>query len=205
MVSGGRDHAMPRLDVSEIRSEQILDAATKLFASVGAERARVEDIARMVELTKGALYLYYKGKSAIIAAVAERFANWHLEVLRKFRAEPGGARNRIERYIQWWADNRPAESQPISLIYEVIVLGQREPEVGAVTRRFVEEVMREMAGLFQEGVDAGEFRAHDVEQSARTIAALSFGFELMQMITGDHGNIRAGADAMRRTLESLGA
>jgi AcrR family transcriptional regulator len=62
----------PRPDVSEERKNQILEAALAVFARLGFQTARMDDVAEHAGLSKGALYLYYKSKDAIIAALLQR-------------------------------------------------------------------------------------------------------------------------------------
>ena len=50
----------PRPDVSEERRNQILEAATTVFARLGFHRARMDDIVQEARLSKGALYWYFK-------------------------------------------------------------------------------------------------------------------------------------------------
>jgi AcrR family transcriptional regulator len=54
----------PRPDVSEERKSQILEAAIDVFARLGFHQSQMD-----AGLSKGALYLYYKSKDAIIAAL----------------------------------------------------------------------------------------------------------------------------------------
>jgi AcrR family transcriptional regulator len=63
----------PRPDVSEERKNQILEAAIAVFARLGFDQSRMEDIAGQAGLSKGALYLYYKSKDAIVAALLTYF------------------------------------------------------------------------------------------------------------------------------------
>src|SRR5215470_20373145 len=63
----------PRPDVSEERKNQILEAALAVFARLGFQQTRMDDIAEKAGLSKGALYLYYKSKDAIIAALLKYF------------------------------------------------------------------------------------------------------------------------------------
>lgn len=49
----------PRPDVSEERKNQILEAAIAVFARLGFQQTRMDDIAEQAGLCKGALYLYY--------------------------------------------------------------------------------------------------------------------------------------------------
>lgn len=63
----------PRPDVSEERKNQILEAAVAVFARLGFQQTRMDDIAQQAGLSKGALYLYYRSKDAIIAALLKYF------------------------------------------------------------------------------------------------------------------------------------
>ena len=82
----------PRPDVSEERKQQILEAAIAVFARLGFRSARMDDVAEQAGLSKGALYLYYKSKDAIIAALLQRLFTQefnHLQAL--VEAESSGS------------------------------------------------------------------------------------------------------------------
>jgi len=55
------------------RRNDIIDAAEKVFfTQKGYEHATMDDIARAAELSKGTLYLYFKDKEELLAAVNQR-------------------------------------------------------------------------------------------------------------------------------------
>ena len=56
----------------EQRRTEILDAAERLFFSRGYEDVSMDEIAREVELNKATLYLYFKNKEALFAAIVLR-------------------------------------------------------------------------------------------------------------------------------------
>src|SRR5690242_4866487 len=75
----------PRPNVSEERKQQILEAALAVFARLGFQTARMEDVAEQARLSKAAIYLYYKSKDAIIAALlqylfAQEFKHLQIQV-----------------------------------------------------------------------------------------------------------------------------
>lgn len=59
------------------RRADILDAAEHVFFDKGFERSTMDDIARAASLSRGLLYVYFRDKSAILAAVMLR-AGEHL-------------------------------------------------------------------------------------------------------------------------------
>lgn len=56
----------------EQRKTEIIDAAERLFFSRSYEDVSMEDIAREVDLNKATIYLYFKNKEALFAAIVLR-------------------------------------------------------------------------------------------------------------------------------------
>lgn len=56
----------------EQRSQDIIDAAEKVFFSKGYEKATMDEVAEEAELSKGTLYLYFKTKEDLYLAIALR-------------------------------------------------------------------------------------------------------------------------------------
>ena len=56
----------------EARRAAILDAAERVLEEVGYRNLRMEQVAEAAELSKGTLYLYFQGKDALCAGIAER-------------------------------------------------------------------------------------------------------------------------------------
>ena len=56
----------------EARREAILDAGERVLEEVGYRSLRMEQVAEAAELSKGTLYLYFAGKDALCAGIAER-------------------------------------------------------------------------------------------------------------------------------------
>lgn len=50
----------------------ILDAAVIIFAEHGFHKAKIQNIAEMANVATGSVYLYYKSKEAILAAIFEQ-------------------------------------------------------------------------------------------------------------------------------------
>src|SRR5882724_3880924 len=57
---------------AEARPDEVLDAALELFVEKGFAATRVEDIAGRAGLSKGAVYLYFPSKEAILEGLVKR-------------------------------------------------------------------------------------------------------------------------------------
>ena len=56
----------------EMRRQQIMIAAKRIFTQKGYEKSTMEDIAREAELSPGTLYLYFKSKDELYASLCLR-------------------------------------------------------------------------------------------------------------------------------------
>ncbi len=78
----------------QLRREEIVLAAEKIFFSKGFDLSTMDDIAEEAELSKGTLYLYFKNKEDLHMAVARKAI--HLLKSVTLQATEGGA-NALEK------------------------------------------------------------------------------------------------------------
>lgn len=69
------DKTTRKSKISEWRHQEVLDAARIVFARSGYANANVEDIAKEAGIAKGTIYLYFKSKEEIFAAILENGLN----------------------------------------------------------------------------------------------------------------------------------
>jgi AcrR family transcriptional regulator len=68
----------PRTKAPELRREEILDAAQRLFLEQGVGPTTIEHITMGADVAKGTFYLYFKSKDELRSALGERFGRNHL-------------------------------------------------------------------------------------------------------------------------------
>ncbi len=174
----------PRPDVSEERKNQILEAALAVFARLGFQQTRMDDIAEQAGLSKGALYLYYKSKDAIIAALLKYFFTQEFKRLQAFVE----ADHEVSVHDQLMALTRQlaaamhwmARLMPIA--FEFYAIAGRDQEVHQFLKEFYHDYRRELARLIQRGIERDEFRTLDAEATATTLAALYEGLALLYFV-----------------------
>lgn len=174
----------PRPDVSEERKNQILEAAIAVFARLGFQQTRMDDIAGQAGLSKGALYLYYKSKDAIIGALLKYFFNQELKHLQDFvaieRPEPVAEQlllltRQLSAAMKWMERLMP-------IAFEFYALAGRDREVRQFLNEYFITYRRDLARLVERGVAHGEFRAIDTNAIAVTLTALFEGMALLYFI-----------------------
>jgi AcrR family transcriptional regulator len=191
---------MPRKDVSEERQSQILDAATTVFARAGFSEARMDDIAAESGLSKGALYLDYKSKDAIIAALLRRFSNLEMRGVRAVIEGSGTIGERLFAMTRVFAADldRLALVMPVTLEFYAVAARQRS------VRQFMSEMLRDFRAILtpviEEGIASGEFRPVDAGDVAFAIIALYEGLVLLWIVDPHAVRWREQAEASLRLL-----
>lgn len=102
----GPDRAMGRSQSAayDKRREDILDVATRLFASKGFMPTTVADIADVSQISKSLIYYYYKSKEDILYDVMHQYVQSLLETMRavaKQKAEPKEKLRALCRQLMW--------------------------------------------------------------------------------------------------------
>jgi|SRR5690348_66230 AcrR family transcriptional regulator len=173
---------MPRPDVSGERREQILDAAMRVFAERGLHETRMDDIAERSGLSKGALYLYYKSKDAIIAALLRQFFKLEMRDLQRLREGDGSVSDRLLAYTRQVAIEMERIMAVASLAWEFYAIAARQKVVREYFKAYFAEFRSVLAALIQSGIDRGEFRPVSAEQAAITLTGLYEGLALLAVV-----------------------
>jgi TetR/AcrR family fatty acid metabolism transcriptional regulator len=137
----------------EAKESSILDAAEKIFAQAGFDGAKVSDIARAASVAEGTVYLYYKNKQELLAAVVGRF--WtQLTLGAEAAIQPDAAtREQLEQLGRYHLNSILEQFEVVSLTYRA--RPQQEQDLDQVR-----EYVRVFDRIMQRGVDRGELPKH---------------------------------------------
>jgi TetR/AcrR family fatty acid metabolism transcriptional regulator len=169
----------PRPDVSEERKNQILEAATAVFARLGFHKARMDDIVDESGLSKGSLYWYFNSKDEIILAILNRMFERELSDLKNLPDMPGSAAERLERMVERAIVDIQGMLKLMPLAFEFLYLAFRRKIVQQALSQYVESYLALATPVIQQGIDRGEFHPVDVEQTALAIFAIIEGSAMM--------------------------
>jgi len=81
----------PRTQPPEVRREELMNAARRLFLKQGVGPTTIDQITAAAKVAKGTFYLYFSSKDAVLAALGDRFAEEHLAKIKAAtNAKPSG-------------------------------------------------------------------------------------------------------------------
>jgi AcrR family transcriptional regulator len=191
---------VPSEDLSEERQKQILEAAITEFARHGFHATRMEDIARASGLSKGAVYLYYRSKDAIIAALLRTLFAWELRGARAVVEGAGSAAERLLALTHMFADELDRMVVAMPILLEFYAVAFRQSSVREHLGQMYEEFRAPLAQLIQEGIEHGEFRQVEPDAVGLAWIALLEGLTLLWVVNPRGIAWREQADAAVRLL-----
>jgi AcrR family transcriptional regulator len=155
---------------AEARPDEVLDAALDLFIEKGFANTRVEDIAARAGLSKGAVYLYFSSKEAVLEGIVKRaMAPIAMNAVSMVQNYAGDPRTIITMVLKNVAA-RLAEPKLIAIPKLMMREMINFPDFAAMYRREVlDRVLPIVIGLLKTGIAEGYLRPVDPELTIRSI------------------------------------
>lgn len=155
---------------AEARPDELLDAALSLFVDQGYAHTSVAQIAKAAGISKGAVYLYFPSKQAILEGLVKRAVT---PVADRALAEAGFAQGDLRATLRAVLRSIVAAlSDPRIFAIPQIVIREAvvAPEIAEMYRKAVlDRVLPVATGLIRRGIDTGQLRSVDPELTLRTI------------------------------------
>ena len=114
--------ASARRVLTEERRNQILDAATQVFAAKGFDRATIADIAREAGVAEGSIYNYFKNKGDLLVSIPRQVIQLPIEsVSAQLKAFAADALPPPEQMLTTIAHNMIAAIRQNAHIFRILV------------------------------------------------------------------------------------
>ena len=181
------------------RRNQILDAATRVFAEKGFHRATIKDIARAAGIADGTIYTYFSSKTDVLLGILNRL-NETTE--REQQLVPGSEQD-VRSFFKAYLRQRMALLWPNAEVFQAVL-----PEllVNAELRElYFEQVLaptfKIAENYFLAASQQGQVRKIDVPLTVRAVAGMLLGLLTIQLL-GDEV-IAARWEELPEVLTSL--
>ncbi|MGE0827959.1 MAG: TetR/AcrR family transcriptional regulator [Hyphomonadaceae bacterium] len=155
---------------AQARPDEILDAALDEFIARGFDAARMDDVAARAGITKGALYLYFEGKEAMLRALIAREVQPIMARMEAIAASEAGDPATLIKMAAKVVSGALANPRLFALPLLVISISGRFPDLARFYRESVFARGRGvLASLIERGVALGQFRRVDPIAAARAL------------------------------------
>jgi AcrR family transcriptional regulator len=165
-------------DSSEIRRNQILDAATTVFVRQGFQHARMDDIVEESGLSKGTLYWYFKSKEDIINAILRRLFTGELANLESLLEAEGTVSERLVLLTGDRVNGMKRMSSLVPIIFEFYAVAVHQQWVQQFIGEYFQQFRKLLEDLIRQGTDRGEFRPVNATEAAISLASMYEGLTI---------------------------
>jgi AcrR family transcriptional regulator len=162
------------------RREQILGAATRVFAEKGFSRATTREVAREAGVSEGTIYNYFEDKEALLMAIMDTLN----ETERRAEDFREGLATDFQGFFEAYLRHRMGLIWENREIFRVVMSemlvdsGLRERYM----REVVEPTMRIGEANFQERARQGKVRAKDVSLAMRVVTGSVLGLLVLGLL-----------------------
>lgn len=162
--------ALQKLD-TEIRKEQIVEAALGLIAAHGVRRLSMAALARRVGLVPSALYRHFSSKQEILQAAVALIGQKASENLRAVKKMTPHSLDRLKLLLTEVIKMiRELQAMPRIIFSEGI--STDHPEAKQQAYGMLQGVFKRIEGIIREGQERGEIRA---DLDAKSLAVMFWG------------------------------
>ena len=190
---------MPKVvpEYKEEAKSRILEAANKVFAERGYHEATMDDIAKRLGVSKGAIYLYFSSKEDLFEAMCKTAPQAFKEILH---SSFGDEANPVHSATQFFDKMLKLSASNPGLSFEILSEASRNPSLRRILKQNHEEYERVLTGFLAEGRKRKIVGDNlDIRPLANALIALWNGLETL-LVSGLPID-----DARRAWLEALKA
>jgi AcrR family transcriptional regulator len=175
--------------VVRARREQIIGAATGVFAEKGFRRATTREVARAAGVSEGTIYNYFEDKDALLLAILDTLNETERRAADFEEGMATDFRDFLEQYLRWrisliW-ENREVFRVVLSEILVNAELRER------YLRQVVEPTMRIAEENFRLRMEQGEVRETDAPLAMRSVAGSVLGILVLSLLDDEEINSRS--------------
>lgn len=151
------------------RRDQILEAALTVLIRKGYENSRMDDIVRESNLSKGAIYWYYKSKKEIYLSLVNHWVLRYSATLNHIVEEGLPAARQLEKLFQYFIDQYEHNTLVFRAMMEFWALAARDDDFHSKVQKVYTEFLNLIKRIVTQGLQSGEFRTGDVTVTALSI------------------------------------
>ncbi len=178
--------ALSRMNRTEDRRAQILQAAMVCFARHGYHRTTMDEIVRESGLSKGSLYWYFKSKKELFLSIIDAWISGINQTLQELsQMEEMTWADRLRRAAELIAEDIAKQRDFASLTLEFWAQMQQDEQVRERMVRIYQETVDVLQRFIAAGIQAGEFHPTDPRAAAAVLIAAFDGMMLQWSMMPD--------------------
>jgi len=150
----------------DIRKQEILEGALRVFARKGYDKTTITDIAKELGISQGLCYRYYASKEEIYDVALETYAEYIVNSnMERFNLKGMTFKERIMTFSGGIEEYRSPEKDD-DLLYELFHGGQSQKMHDQLMMKVSEKLVPHIVGTLNEAKKCGEINISDTDTFA---------------------------------------
>ncbi len=184
--------------------QHILDIGYELVASKGFTSVGLSELLKNAEVPKGSFYHYFKSKEQFGEALLQDYFNQYQEKLENLFATSGVSEyEKLMQYWRYWMEQNRSECQTgkclvVKLAGEVSDLS--EP-MRLALHKGTDKVISTVAEHIEKGIQSGELKVKDGQQTSELLYNLWVGASLVNKIRHDDASLEQALKVTEQILK----
>jgi AcrR family transcriptional regulator len=144
-------------DLSTDKATRIVEAMRASVAQRGIAGSTFDHVAREAGVSRGLLHYYFGTKERLLVEVVRRESERRSQSLDQAVADAAGADELIHALVRSLEEILGEGQSAMVMFYELLTLGQRNPEIGAELAALARSTRTRLADALRAGSEAGVF------------------------------------------------
>jgi len=151
------------------RKDQILHAALSVLINNGYEHSRMDDIVNESQLSKGALYWYYKSKKEIYLDLVNFWVTKYSVSVNHLAEINKPAPQQLKSLFNYFIDQYESDPDPFKALTEFWSIAQQDPDFKKKLQKVYSHFLEVLEKIISKGVKDGDFKKVNLRITAMSI------------------------------------
>jgi len=149
---------LKKLELQDRRKEQIMSAALSVVVAKGYDQSRMDDIVEKSQLSKGAIYWYYKSKEEVYLSLVDYwFVQYSSDVVDTLQQQES-ASDQLKALFDFFIEQFDKNPAVFKLLVEFWRLAGLNPDFNAKLQQVYSDFLEYIIEIIKVGVANGEFK-----------------------------------------------
>jgi AcrR family transcriptional regulator len=153
----------------DLRKDQILDAALTVLVQNGYQGSRMDDVVSESQLSKGAIYWYYKSKKDMYLDLVNFWVIRYSATINHLVENDQAAPDQLKSLFNYFIDQYESDPDPFIALTEFWSMAQKDDDFRAKLQKVYSQFLEVLEKIIAKGVKDGDFKKLDIRITAMSI------------------------------------
>jgi AcrR family transcriptional regulator len=153
----------------DLRKNQILEAAMEVITQNGYENSRMDDVVKSSNMSKGAIYWYYKSKKDLYLDLVNYWVMRYSDMVTKIMEKDQKASLQLKQILNYFIDEYEKDPEPFKALTEFWSMAQKDDDFHKKVQKVYAAFLEVIESIIANGKKSGEFKNVNTRIAALSI------------------------------------